>query len=607
MLNLIATISVAALSVVHGGIVTSGAVPAVTFHRDNHAKRAAMGYAAASARLRRAVLEAKSAAWDEEEVGWDKQDEESAHQAQTAARELLAFAENTAYSPDENTKSESSTGTLRGSAATTNHTQIEHPVYQVGKFGLSSKLLEVDTPDTNDDDSVDEPHPYVHYKKIVSMIKDAKNEIKAAKWDEDHEEAKDSTAREEGKKAVFAAGKLVSVLAQVISWAKAHQAAENSTSESAPSKSASKSSVPTKANTPPRALTAHSNSSTKKVTINASVSNAKNATTLAAPNATTVAAPNVTANKSTSSAVASVTNKTSTATRTATPAPKASSSSSEIENEATKQAEVVESSSKKIAAAVNELDAATDEIRKDDPAVEDVMSELDKAAGKLENATTRISLKIIAHKLVLDTRTKAKEAIKKDKSLVNTSTANTTNKSSIAHEASASVEKTNATDPTPKVNVTQPVNEVPNHQVKVTPNVSVPKSFVKQSPPVKQKTPEEQMDELLNAEAVKQEAKDDNQDQEQAKAQSIREKQEASELKAEEAEIEKEQEIEAEKEADEKKAAADQLEQEEQEADEELKAESEERKAKALMRLAKKRRAKLSKGQKVADSGGLGF
>lgn len=199
MFNLVATIGVAALSVVYAGIVTHGAVPAMTFHRDNHAKRAAMGYASAAARLRRAVLEAKSAAWDEEEVGWEKQDEESAHTAQNAARELLAYAEMVMSPPKEQKSSESS---FRGSAAPANHTQIDHPVYQMGSFGLKSKLLEVEAPDTSDDgEGVDEPHPYVHYNKIIHMVSDARNEIKAAKWDEDHEKQMDSTAKEEGKKS----------------------------------------------------------------------------------------------------------------------------------------------------------------------------------------------------------------------------------------------------------------------------------------------------------------------------------------------------------------------------------------------------------------------
>jgi hypothetical protein len=158
-----------------------------------------MGYASAAARLRRAVLEAKSAAWDEEEVGWEKQDEESSHKAQTAARELLAYAEKLMSPPEEQKSSESS---LRGIAAAANHTQIEHPVYQLGSFGLKSKLLEVEAPDSSgDEEGVDEPHPYVHYNKIIHMVSDARNEIKAAKWDEDHQNQVDSAAKEEGKKS----------------------------------------------------------------------------------------------------------------------------------------------------------------------------------------------------------------------------------------------------------------------------------------------------------------------------------------------------------------------------------------------------------------------
>merc|ERR1719313_2696848 len=86
-------------------------VPTATFHRDNHAKRAAMGYAAAGARLRRAVLEAKSAAWDEEIVGWDAEDEKAAKEAQSAARELLAFASQVVSPHKESNPS------LRGSTA----------------------------------------------------------------------------------------------------------------------------------------------------------------------------------------------------------------------------------------------------------------------------------------------------------------------------------------------------------------------------------------------------------------------------------------------------------------------------------------------------------
>lgn len=601
MIKFVATIAVAALSTVHCGIVTSGAVPAITFHRDNHAKRAAMGYASASARLRRAVLEAKSAAWDEEEVGWDEEDEHSAHQAQTAARELLAYVEKVLSPPREQ---KSSTGALRGTAAEANHTQIDHPVYQVGQFGLKSKLLEVDTPDSSDDEDVGEPHPYVHYKKIIHMISDAKNEIKVAKWDEDHEGQFDSTAKEEGKKVVFATGKLVSVLAQVISWAKAHQKAENSTAEVEPAKPASKPSLSSKVSAPPRALTAHSNSSTKVVTVNAT----KNSTVVPkAPNTQNKTNRSATVSNMTSMATSTTgSNKTNTAANTTSAAATASNSSNtvDIENEATKQAEVVESSTKKITEAVKELDSATSEIRKSDPSVEEVMSELDKASGKLEGATTRISLKIIAHKLVQDSQQKAKDQAKVEKAteqspethkpVVNVSLSNTSN---IVHEASVPVEKVNVTVPATKDNVTQPAQEAPKHEVKITANVSLPKSLVKQSLPVKPKSPEEQMDELLNVEASKKEAEADKEEEERSKEQDLREKQEAKELKAEESQIEREQEIESEKEAEEKKEEADQLEQEEKEAEEEMEAEKEERKARALMRLAKKRRAKLSKAK----------
>lgn len=597
MFNWLAAISAAALSVVHGGIVTHGAVPAVTFHRDNHAKRATMGYASAAARLRRAVLEAKSAAWDEEEVGWEKQDEEAALKAQTAARELLAYAETTLSSPEEQKSSEPS---LRGAALAANHSQIDHPVYQVGSFGLKSKLLEVETPDSSDDEGVDEPHPYVHYNKIIRMAADARNEITAAKWDEDHENQKDSTVKDEGKKVVFAAGKLVSVLAQVISWAKAHQEAE--AAEAAASKP-SVAKVATSA-APTRALTVHSNSSTTVVKANTT----KISTNVTAADKTTVSANKTAMNADTKVAAAS--NQTSTTTTTTTPAAKASngtnvSSPVDIENEATNQAEVVESSAKKISAAVKELDAATNEIRKDDPAVEDVMSELDKAAGKLEGSQTRISLKIIAHKLVQDSQKKVKDEMQKKTkdetpkaetpvSNVSTSAQKTVANTSSAQE-NATVQKENATAMAPKFNATEQRPEASKHEVKVTVNVTVPKSLVKQSPPVKKKSPEEQMDDLLAAEAKKQEAADEKQEDEQAKAQAAREKQEAVELKSEEDEIENEQQIEAEKEAEEKKQAANQLEQEEKDAEEEMEAEKEERKAKALMRLAKKRRAKLHK------------
>merc|ERR1719428_1280450 len=72
-------------------IGTAEQVP--TFSRDVRARRAAVGFSAARARVRRAALEVKAAAWDEERVGWDEEDEAAAERSMQAAKGLLALVE----------------------------------------------------------------------------------------------------------------------------------------------------------------------------------------------------------------------------------------------------------------------------------------------------------------------------------------------------------------------------------------------------------------------------------------------------------------------------------------------------------------------------------
>lgn len=177
---------------------------APSFNRDVRARRAAVGFGAARARVRRAVLEAKAAAWDEERVGWDSEDKDEADKSLKAAKEFRALVRNVVTSQNI---------TVDGRSA-------RHVAF----------MQEAGEPAPADRKPSDE------FRKTTGMIFEASREVRGAAFDVAHGGI-DKDVRHEIQKLEEVSVELVSTIGQVMSWADEHLAEEEVASGAAPNAS----------------------------------------------------------------------------------------------------------------------------------------------------------------------------------------------------------------------------------------------------------------------------------------------------------------------------------------------------------------------------------
>lgn len=160
-----------------------------TFSRPARARRAAVSFGAARARIYRAALEAKAAAWDEERVGWDAEDEAEAGRSLENAKALLVFVKH---------------------VLATNGSDVP--------FSRPVGLLEAGgAPEPSPEDR----KPSDEFRKTSAMVAEAFREVKGASYDVAHG-GFDQAVKYEETKLEEAAVRLVTVVTRVINDAKSH-------------------------------------------------------------------------------------------------------------------------------------------------------------------------------------------------------------------------------------------------------------------------------------------------------------------------------------------------------------------------------------------------